>query len=97
MKTAESVLAVCVVGLACFIGGQTMASQHAPVHSEAAGAIETGRSARIGIRKRDHEQGDHAQPQSLAPSSAEVETVVASPYASTERALEPRELRARLT
>ena len=74
-----------------------MASQHAPVHSEAAGAIETGRSARIGTRKRDHEQGDRAQPQSLAPSSAEVETVVASPYASIERSLDPRELRARLT
>ncbi len=95
MKTAESVLAVCVVGLACFIGGQTVASQHAPVHSEAAGAIETGRVGRIGTRT--HDQGDRAQQQSIGPGSAEVETVVASPYASTERSLEPRELRARLS
>jgi len=91
MKTAESVLAVCVLGLACFIGGQTMGSQHSPLHSEAAGAIETGRAARSKTRNPDREPQ-----QSLAPHSADGETVVASPNISSERSLEPHELRARL-
>jgi hypothetical protein len=40
MKSAETLLACCVVGLACFIGGQTFATRRAPVHAEAAGAID---------------------------------------------------------
>ena len=91
MKTAESVLALCVVGLACFIGGQTMASQRAPVHSEAAGAIETGHGARTGPRTRLRDREE-----SFGTTNSEVATVVASPYAFTERTLDPRELRARL-
>ena len=91
MKTAESVLAFCVVGLACFIGEQTMGSQRAPVHSEAAGAIETGRGARTGT---PHKLRDRVE--LFGATNAEVETVVASPYASTERTLDTRELRARL-
>lgn len=39
MKSAESVLACCVVGLACFIAGQAVAMRSGRVHSEAAGAI----------------------------------------------------------
>lgn len=92
MKTAEAVLAVCVVGLACFIGGQTIGSQHAPLHNEAAGAIETSRAPRSGaIRPRDQEQQG-----SLDPSNAPVETVVASPYNGIEHSLAPIELRSRL-
>lgn len=39
MKSAETLLACCVVGLACFIGGQAVATRSRAVHSEAAGAI----------------------------------------------------------
>ncbi len=92
MNTAETVLASCVVGLACFIGGQTIGVQRQRVHSEAAGAIETGRGARRATR------GSDEQPTaSFGTTSPEVGLVVASsPYTATERALDPRELRARL-
>lgn len=41
MRTAETLLACCVVGLACFIGGQAVGVRHnAPVHEQAGGAIE---------------------------------------------------------
>ncbi|MBL0939425.1 MAG: matrixin family metalloprotease [Gemmatimonadaceae bacterium] len=41
MKNAETLLACCVVGLACFIGGQAVGIKHAgPVRDHAAGAIE---------------------------------------------------------
>jgi hypothetical protein len=40
MKSAETLLACCVVGLACFIGGQTLGTRSASVRSEAAGAFE---------------------------------------------------------
>lgn len=39
MKTAETLLACCVVGLACFIGGQTMGARKASVLDEASGTI----------------------------------------------------------
>lgn len=39
MKSAETLLACCVVGLACFIGGQTMATRSGDTSAEAAGAI----------------------------------------------------------
>jgi hypothetical protein len=39
MKTAETLLACCVVGLACFIGGQAVATRAAAAPNEAAGAI----------------------------------------------------------
>jgi hypothetical protein len=45
MKSAETVLACCVVGLACFIGGQTVGTQSAST-AEAAGAFEE-RPARV--------------------------------------------------
>jgi len=40
MKTAETLLACCVVGLACFIGGQSVGVHTSATRSEAAGAIE---------------------------------------------------------
>lgn len=40
MKTAETLLACCVVGLACFIGGQSLQVTAAATQSEAAGAID---------------------------------------------------------
>ncbi len=40
MKTAETLLACCVVGLACFIGGQSAGGRASPTRSEAAGAID---------------------------------------------------------
>ena len=40
MKTAETLLACCVVGLACFIGGQSVGVRTSSAHSEAAGAID---------------------------------------------------------
>ncbi len=45
MKYAESLLACCVVGLACFIGGQAVGVAGASVHSEAGGTI-AGRAQR---------------------------------------------------
>jgi hypothetical protein len=39
MKTAETLLACCVVGLACFIGGQAVATRTSSLPNEAAGAI----------------------------------------------------------
>ena len=39
MKTAETLLACCVVGLACFIGGQSVGVQAAAARNEASGAI----------------------------------------------------------
>ena len=39
MKTAESALSVCVVGLACFIGGQVVGIRRATAHQTSAGAI----------------------------------------------------------
>ncbi len=39
LNTAESLLAVCVVGLACFIGGQTVGMRRATARHVAAGAI----------------------------------------------------------
>jgi len=40
MKTAETLLACCVVGLACFIGGQSVGVRTSSTRSEAAGAID---------------------------------------------------------
>ncbi len=40
MKTAETLLACCVVGLACFIGGQSVGVRTSATRSEAAGAID---------------------------------------------------------
>lgn len=40
MKSTETLLACCVVGLACFIAGESIGSSSATVHSEASGAIE---------------------------------------------------------
>lgn len=39
LKTAESALGVCVVGLACFIGGQTLGMRRATARHVSAGAI----------------------------------------------------------
>ena len=39
MKTIESALGVCVVGLACFIGGQTLGMRRATQRQESTGAI----------------------------------------------------------
>jgi hypothetical protein len=39
MKTAETLLACCVVGLACFIGGQTVGARRLAVLDEASGTI----------------------------------------------------------
>lgn len=39
MKVAESLLLACVVGLACFIGGQTLGLRHGIVNNVSAGAI----------------------------------------------------------
>lgn len=47
MKSAETLLACCVVGLACFIGGQTVGARKA-VLDEAAGTI-AGKHARAGL------------------------------------------------
>lgn len=51
MKTAETLLACCVVGLACFIGGQTVGVRTSAAQSEADGAIgERGvRGLRIAV------------------------------------------------
>jgi hypothetical protein len=40
MKTAETLLACCVVGLACFIGGQTVGVRSSSTRNEADGAID---------------------------------------------------------
>jgi hypothetical protein len=40
MKSAETLLVCCVVGLACFIAGQSIGSSTTTVHSEAGGAID---------------------------------------------------------
>ncbi len=51
MKTAETLLACCVVGLACFIGGQSVGVRTSSTRSEAAGAIdEHGPQSPRGIR-----------------------------------------------
>lgn len=55
MKSAETLLACCVVGLACFIGGQAMASTDdapgsAPTRHEAEGAIDLRSGMRAGLR-----------------------------------------------
>ena len=52
MKTAETLLACCVVGLACFIGGQSAGVRPTATRGEAAGAIEEsdpGATSRRGI------------------------------------------------
>jgi hypothetical protein len=49
MKSAETLLACCVVGLACFIGGQAVGVRHAAVHDEAGGTI-AARSTRTVAR-----------------------------------------------
>jgi hypothetical protein len=46
MKTVETVLACCVVGLACFIGGQTLGARDRSVLDEASGTI-VGRPPRM--------------------------------------------------
>ncbi len=40
MKSAETLLACCVVGLACFIGGQSVGVHKSAVRQESAGAID---------------------------------------------------------
>ncbi|BAH40053.1 MAG TPA: hypothetical protein DGD08_12115 [Gemmatimonas aurantiaca] len=55
MKPAETLLACCVVGLACFIGGQAMASaddapRMAPTQHESDGAIDL-RSGRVPMKR----------------------------------------------
>ncbi len=51
MKTAETLLACCVVGLACFIGGQSVGVRTTATQSEAGGAIdEHDPRARRGLR-----------------------------------------------
>ena len=47
MKVAESLLLACVVGLACFIGGQTLGLRHGIVHSVSAGAIAYAPSTNV--------------------------------------------------
>src|SRR5687768_5509482 len=51
MKFAESLLAVCVLGLAGFIGAQSLDMRAERTRSEAAGAIEVGQPARSAARK----------------------------------------------
>ncbi len=50
MKSAETLLACCVVGLACFIGGQSVGVRKSAVREESAGAIDVRapRGARAG-------------------------------------------------
>lgn len=51
MKTAETLLACCVVGLACFISGQSVGVRTSSTRSEASGAIaERGGQRPHGIR-----------------------------------------------
>lgn len=59
MKTAETLLACCVVGLACFIGGQAVGGRrNAPVHEQAGGAIEIpGRRATPGLNGASPDAG----------------------------------------
>jgi hypothetical protein len=50
MKTAETLLACCVVGLACFIGGQTIGARGSSVLDEASGTI-VGRPSRASLER----------------------------------------------
>ncbi len=108
MKAAETLLAVCVTGLACFIGGEALGARRATVHDESAGAIETAQGARAASRaasrassragsSADNAHDDAEQDDAFGTTGADYGTVVAtSPYTGTTRSLDPRELRIRL-
>jgi predicted Zn-dependent protease len=74
VKTAESVLAFCVVGLACFIGGQSFAMRKLTARHESAGAIvervhavptvtDTGATESTGARANRDESFGTAAPE----------------------------------
>jgi hypothetical protein len=65
MKSAETLLACCVVGLACFIGGQAVGARKA-VLDEADGTIaaKTSRMAHVGGVRRASVGDDKAEPHS---------------------------------
>lgn len=88
MKYAESLLASCVVGLACFIGGQTVGVAGASVHSEAGGTI-AGRAQRSTAVTRasafEPEGGATAAAATSAPGRRHGEEVVVSGNGETER------------
>jgi hypothetical protein len=94
MKTAETLLACCVVGLACFIGGQSVGVHTAAARSEAGGAIEardplTSRDLRIAV--------DRGTIASRAIRHGEEVLVAADPRVRPERpSISANEMRRRL-
>jgi hypothetical protein len=50
MKSAETLLACCVMGLACFVGGQAVGVKRASVHAEADGTIAKAASRGAPVR-----------------------------------------------
>jgi hypothetical protein len=106
MKAAETLLAVSVVGLACFIGGQSVGARRAAQRNEAAGAIDTAHGSmphgfsfgarpakRIAPDSSAHDDPFEAE---FGTASPEVTTVTAAPTAApdapTMRRLAPLEL-----
>ncbi len=101
MKAAESVLAACVAGLAWFIGNQSMGAKRVPLHNEAAGQIASANPPRSANRTDSAPASASASPfaqdDAFGTAVSELGTVVeSSPYPTTARPLNPRELRARL-
>jgi hypothetical protein len=109
MKAAETLLAVSVVGLACFIGGQSVGARRAAQRNEAAGAIETAHGGAPRGEKRaalsntptapDSNAHDNPFEAEFGTASPEVTTVTAgaaAPDVPSMHRLSPLELRDRI-
>ncbi len=91
IKTAESLLAFCVVGLACFIGGQSYAMRGARARNVSTGAIADQRSANSAPRA---ERAPARSSESFGTASPEMRVIVNN--AASAPALPPRDLRQRI-
>lgn len=86
MKVAEPMLLACVVGLACFIGGQTLGLHRGVIRSTSAGAIATAPSSRA-----------VATIESFGTTRPEVRSMAVAPDANRPtRSLGARDLRQRI-
>jgi len=90
MKSAESALAVCVVGLACFIGGQTAGGRRANTRHDAVEVIANGAPAMGVLRNAD---ADPVQDFGTAVPEMLVREAAPSPSSAS---VAPAELRRRL-
>ena len=101
IKTAESVLAFCVVGLACFIGGQSYAMRNAGVRHVSDGAIaERDHAPRAATRDASTNTVAHAMADesfgTAAPEMRVADTRGADATRAALPALAPADLRRRI-